>query len=66
MSIKKKYVNFRKNINKHGLVFHYNIRADPMLGMGYVSVRRIPCSFSVCLRKLDSRWNRRQDKYNQV
>ena len=33
-----------------------------MLGTGYVDVRWIPCKCSECLRKMDSSWNRRQDK----
>ena len=37
-----------------------------MLGIGYVSVRRIPCICSACLSKLDYPWNRIHDKYNQV
>ena len=34
MNIKKKAVGFKKNIKKHGLLFHYNIRADTLLGIG--------------------------------
>ena len=52
MNINKKYVGFKKNIKKHGLLFHYNIRAYPLLGIGFVGVRRIPCSCSELLRKL--------------
>ena len=37
-----------------------------MLGIGYVDFRQIPCSCSVCLRKMDSTWNRRKDKHNHV
>ena len=43
MNIKKKAVGFKKNIKKYGLPFQYNIRADSMLGIIYVSVGRIPC-----------------------
>ena len=46
MNIKKKYIGFNKNINKHGLLFHYNIRAYNLLGMCYVAVIRISCSCS--------------------
>ena len=53
MNIKGKAVGFKNNIKKHGLVFHFNIRADPMLGIGYVAIIRIPCSCSGYLRKLD-------------
>ena len=42
MNIKKKYVGFKKNIKKHDFIFHYNIRKDPMLGIGYVDVRSMP------------------------
>ena len=45
--------------------FHYNIREDTLLGIGYVAVRRIPCSCSECLSNLASPWNRSQDKYNK-
>ena len=47
------------------MLFHYNIQTDPMLGIGYVAVRWIPCSCYVCLKKLVSPWNRRQDSYSQ-
>ena len=47
-NIKKKYAGLRKNINKHGLVFHYNIRPDNLLGIGYVAVIQVPCSCSEC------------------
>ena len=63
--MKKKYVGFKKNIKKHGLIFHYNIIADPLLGIGYISVRCIICSCSEFLRKLSSPCNRSQDNYNQ-
>ena len=42
MNIKNKYVGFKKNINNRGSLFQYNIRADTLLGVGYVDVRRIP------------------------
>ena len=45
--------------------FHYYIITYPLFGIRYVPVRRIPCSCSVCGRKLASLWNRSQDKYNQ-
>ena len=47
-------------------IFHYNIRADPMLGIGYVSIRQIQCRCYAYLRKMSSPWNIIQDKYNQV
>ena len=42
MNIKKKYVGLNKNIKNHGLIFHYNIKADIRLDIGYVSVKLIP------------------------
>ena len=65
MNIKKKNVGSKKNIKKRGLVFHYYIRADPLLGIGYVAIIRILCICYECLRKLSFPWNRRQDKYNK-
>ena len=38
MNIRERAVGFRKNIQKHGLIFHYNIRADSLLGIDYVAV----------------------------
>ena len=64
MNIKKKYVDF-KNINKHGLIFHCNIRSDPMLGIGYVDFRWIQCRCPACLSKMDSPWNIRKNDYNK-
>ena len=45
----------------HGLNFHYTIQEDPMLGIGYCDVRRIPCICSDYLRKLASPWNTVED-----
>ena len=45
------YMNIKKNllvsrrILKIVFDFHYNIQEDSMLGIGYVDVRRIPCSY---------------------
>ena len=61
----EKYVGFKKNIKKHGLIFCYNIRADNLLGIGYVYVRLIHFSCYACLSKMYSPWNISQDKYNQ-
>ena len=33
--------------------------------IGYVAVIQISCTYSECLRKLASTWNRSKDKYNQ-
>ena len=43
---KKKAVGFKKNVMNHDLIFHYNIRVDHLLGIGYVAVRLIPCRCS--------------------
>ena len=58
----KKVVGFKNTIKKHDFLFYYNIRSDPLLNIGYVDVRRIPCSCYVCLIKLDSPCNRSQYK----
>ena len=65
MNIKKKAVGFKKNIKKHALTFHYNITSDPFLDIGYVPVRRIPCSCFACLSKMNPPQKISQDKYNQ-
>ena len=65
MNIKGKTVGFKKNVKKNGLVRHYNLRADPLLGIGYVAVKQIPCSCSAGLIKLDSPWIISQDMYNK-
>ena len=46
--ILRKAVGFKNNIKNHGFPFHFNIRVDPMLGICYVSVRRIPCIYYKC------------------
>ena len=48
----RKAVGFRNNINKHDQIFHNNIRAYTLLGVGYVAVRQTPCSYPASLRKL--------------
>ena len=65
MNIKKKAVGLKNNIKKHGFIFYHNIIVDPMLGIGYITVRWISCINYVCLRDLDYPWNSRQDKYNK-
>ena len=57
MNIKKKVIGFKKNIKNYGLLFHYSMRADPFLDIGYFSVRWIPYICPECLRKLSSPWN---------
>ena len=46
INMKKEDVGFKNNIKKHGLTFHYNIKADPMLSIGYVSAIWTPCRCS--------------------
>ena len=45
------------------VIFHYNIRASPVWGIGYVDYIRIPCSCNASLRKLVSSWDWSQDEY---
>ena len=65
MNIKKNSIGFNNDIKSIDLFFLYNIRADPMLGIGYVDVRQILCSRYGCLRKLDALCNIIQVRYNQ-
>ena len=44
----RKTDGFKKNTNNHGLLLRYNIRTDTIFGLGYVSVRHVPCSCSAC------------------
>ena len=46
MNIKKNVVGFKNNIKNHGLLFYWNIIADTLLRVGYVSVRIITFSYS--------------------
>ena len=39
MNINKKAVCFSKGIEKHGVLFNYNIRADTLLVIGYDAFR---------------------------
>ena len=66
IKIKKRTFGFKKNTKKHDLIFNYNIREDPMLGIIYVDIICIPCIYYVCLRKMVYPWNRRQYKSNKV
>ena len=45
MYIKKKALGFNKNINKHGLIFRYNIRVDILFGIFCGAARQIPCIY---------------------
>ena len=66
MNIKKQYVGVNRNIKEHGLIFHYSIRTDNLMSIGYVDVRQIKCSCSEFLGKLSYPLNRIKDRYNQV
>ena len=61
----EKAVDFKNNIKYYGLVFHYNVCAYPMLIIGYVDIKHIPCSCYACLSKLAFPCNIVQDKYNK-
>ena len=53
-----------------GILTRYNFRADPMLGIGNIAVRRIPCACEECLKQLALDWesgkeNKDQQRYAQ-
>ena len=41
---------------RDGIQHHYNFRADPVLGPGYIAVRRIPCACKACVSQLKLPW----------
>ena len=45
----KKGINFKKG-KRNGILFMYNIRCDPDLGVGKATVRRIPCACNFCIK----------------
>ena len=49
----KKQVHNQKG---NGIQYHYNFRADPVLGLGYIAVRRIPCACHACIDQLNKPW----------
>ena len=65
-SINKSTKGWRKNTHEkgNGIQHHYNFRADPMLGLGHIAVRRIPCACEACVLQLSSPWqiNKSHDK----
>ena len=61
VGIKKKYVGFRKG--KKGISSMYNIRCDPELGVGKVSIRRISCACSFCIEQLDLLWDKNKKSH---
>ena len=40
----------------NGVLGHYNIRADPDLGLGVVALCHVPCACSGCLEQLSIHW----------
>ena len=62
---RKKAVVLKNNIKKYGLLFLYNIRADTLLGIGYVDSRWVPYLYSKWLSKRDSPCNISQVNYNK-
>ena len=45
-----------RNQKGNGIQHHYNFRADPALGVGFIAVRRIPCMCEGCITQLNSAW----------
>ena len=50
---------------RNGIQCHYNFRADPALGLGYVAVRRIPCACNACVSQLKEPWLLKKDFTHQ-
>ena len=40
----------------NGIQHHYNFRADPDIGVGFIAVRRIPCACKSCTHQLSLPW----------
>ena len=57
-NISKKAVGwiFYKGQKGNGIRHHYNLRADPALGLDYVAIRRIPCMCDACVQQLKQPW----------
>ena len=51
--------------NGNGIRHHYNFRADPVLGLGLVAARRIPCMCQACSRQLQQPWLMDKEFYDQ-
>ena len=60
---KKEYIDFRKG-NRNGISSMYNIRCDPDIGIGKVSLRRIPCACSFCIEKSEFSWDNNKEDSN--
>jgi hypothetical protein len=54
-ALKKVATGFEKGTH-NGVMGHYNIRADPQLGLGCVMVRRVPCACLGCPEQLKQKW----------
>ena len=54
-----------KGQNGDGIRHHYNLRADPALGIDYVAVRRIPCMCDACEKQLKQPWILNKPFYEQ-
>ena len=48
-----------------GIRHHYNFRADPALGHGFIAARRIPCMCEACVDQLKQKWKSNTDFYQQ-
>ena len=54
-----------KSQTRNGIQHHYNFRADPALGPGYVAVRRIPCACNACVSQLKEPWLSNKEFHDQ-
>ena len=54
-----------KGQTANGIRHHYNFRADPALGLGFIASRRIPCMCVSCVSQLKSAWLPKVDFYKQ-
>ena len=54
-----------KNQKGNGIRHHHNFRADPVLGVGFIAARRIPCMCEGCLQQLQKPWLKNKSFYEQ-
>jgi hypothetical protein len=54
--IKKVAKGFEKGPH-NGIMGHYNLCADPKLGVGTIAVRRVPCLCVPCRAQLNKKWD---------
>ena len=59
-NLTKKTKGWKKISNQkyNGIQHHYNFRADPVLGLGFLAVRRIPCACEACIIQLKKPWKK--------